>query len=199
MRNPRTTRILLKLDDIEKKLLPKLEEHPVPSANGAEPEPSPEDKLQSSVLQEKVILRAKAKITETMNFVDALFVIVYFLFLVQLHDIENAVRHRENQIASLQIQMEKMRKGWMSQIQIKRKLYLEFWTGKESWEKKMLQSDHETDRLRKENDRLQNMVKSLEDQMTLLSSGITSKMKRYFQHYKPLFPPLFFFLSLSFL
>lgn len=86
----------------------------------------------------------------------------------------------------------------MGQIQIKRKLYLEFWTEKENWEKKMLQSDHEADRLRRENDRLQSMAKSLEDQLTLLSSGITSKMKRYFEHYKLSFFPLSLSISPSF-
>ena len=117
---------------------------------------------------------------------------------MQLRDVENAVHDRENQIASLQMQIEKLRKGWMGQIQIKRKLYLEFWTEKENWEKKMLQSDHEADRLRRENDRLQSMAKSLEDQLTLLSSGITSKMKRYFEHYKLSFFPLSLSISPSF-
>ena len=61
--NLRTTRILLKLDEIEKKLLPnpvsapmpKLEEHQAPPVKEPEIQPTKTDELENKRIQEKVI------------------------------------------------------------------------------------------------------------------------------------------------
>lgn len=73
-RHLRTTRILLKLDEIEKKLLPKLDEHPMSPAHSAPPaqepvlESPPQDKRENDTLQEKVIRRDRAKVAEVPQF-----------------------------------------------------------------------------------------------------------------------------------